>query len=276
MARLTRLISLDDDDIYCFTYPCPHTTSRTLLAFEESHELFMKLSQKYDVFRPLDQSTSTTGVERTRFTTKNSNGVHAYAAIRPALVVSSTSWTEDEDFSMLLNALEGYEATCCDVNTSQNLLGRSLPHVVCVITGKGPMKTHYLQEISKRTWSYVQFCTPWLEPEDYPVLLGSANLGVCLHTSSSGLDLPMKVVDMFGSGLPVCAVSFKCLGELVKHDKNGMIFHCANELNQQLQQLLNGFPDQCSKLKVYKENVKQFQALRWHQCWKSNVLPMFE
>lgn len=76
--------------------------------------------------------------------------------------------------------------------------GASLPSLVCVITGKtlskhlnlvksslgackfisllvpgkGPQKEHYRRLIASLDLQHVNICTPWLEAEDYPVLLG--------------------------------------------------------------------------------------------------------
>ncbi|KAI5120229.1 hypothetical protein M0805_000043 [Coniferiporia weirii] len=168
---------------------------------------------------------------------------------RPALLVSSTSWTPDEDFSLLLDALRQYEQRAREVNESGSTdedHDETLPKLIAIVTGKGPLRKHYMEEALRREreerWRWVRCKSLWLEAEDYPVLLGSADLGVCLHSSSSALDLPMKVVDMFGCGLPVCALDFKCLPELVKDGKNGHIFHTADELSVQLTRLLRGFP----------------------------------
>jgi hypothetical protein len=48
------------------------------------------------------------------------------------------------------------------------------------------------QLLSRMRFRHVAIRSLWLEPDDYPQLLGAADVGVCLHASSSGLDLPMK------------------------------------------------------------------------------------
>ncbi|KAG2160192.1 glycosyltransferase family 33 protein [Suillus bovinus] len=172
---------------------------------------------------------------------------------RPALLVSSTSWTPDEDFGILLEALKLYETRACKVNLTKCENSQSkrcsnerqvLPHIWMVITGKGPLKDRYMAEVEllQKNWHYVRCTSLWLEAEDYPLLLGSADLGVSLHSSSSALDLPMKIVDMFGCGLPVCALDFACLPELVKDGVNGLVFKNASQLAEHLETLLASFP----------------------------------
>lgn len=178
----------------------------------------------------------------------------------PGLLVSSTSWTEDEDFSILFNALALYDSDAS--NTTP---------LVVMVTGKGPMKEYYLDQIRSKKWSKITVYTPWLTPEDYPVLIGCADLGVSLHTSSSGLDLPMKVVDMFGCGVPVCAKNFACLSELVRHGENGFVFDTEQELADQI---ATCFRDKAILGKL-ADQVSVFRRQSWHENWKVNALPFF-
>jgi len=160
------------------------------------------------------------------------------------VLVSSTSWTEDEDFSILLDALSIYE------HRARAARGK-LPRILMFVTGKGPLRETYMRKArglqdgedgERDPWQWVHIISTWLEPKDYPLLLGSADLGVSLHSSSSALDLPMKIVDMFGCGVPVCALNFACLSELVMDGLNGVIFQNGPGLADHLENLLEGFP----------------------------------
>ncbi|EDO36970.1 predicted protein [Nematostella vectensis] len=131
------------------------------------HKLFMKLSSDYPVFgqtKSLPEFAEKVVEEVSAMTVKTNKGSIHQREDRPALIVSSTSWTEDEDFSVLLDALEGYERS---VEKE-----KGLPNLLCAITGKGPQKDYYKQLISEKNLKHVSICTPWLDPEDYPKLLG--------------------------------------------------------------------------------------------------------
>jgi len=67
---------------------------------------------------------------------------------------------------------------------------------------------------------YVKIEAKWLEIDDYPKMVASCDLGVCMHMSSSNLDLPMKVVDMFSCRLPCFAFDYPTIGELVQSNKS--------------------------------------------------------
>ena len=95
---------------------------------------------------------------------------------RPALVVSSTSWTPDEDFKILLEALQIYEIRADEISgqSSPSSTEGKLPKLLVIVTGKGPLKDMYMKEVGKlqKGWKWVRCISLWLEAEDYPVLLG--------------------------------------------------------------------------------------------------------
>lgn len=181
---------------------------------------------------------------------------------RTKLLVSSTSWTSDEDFSLLLDALVGYSALATTSHPH-------LPTILAIITGKGPQKEEYLSQIAalddRGKLEMVTIKTTWLSMADYASLLGAADLGVSLHMSSSGVDLPMKVVDMFGAGLPVVGWGeFEAWPELVKENVNGRGFGTAEELRRVLVELFGSDGEELVRL---RDGATREGKRRWDDEW---------
>lgn len=225
------------------------------ISLQEKHDFLLSLGEKYAQILSDPETTVFTTIE---------NGKVKLRENRPGLLVSSTSWTEDEDFSVLFSALQEYENQIINGNS------RKLPDLICVITGKGHLKDYYCNKISEQDWKHVKVITPWLSSNEYPLILASADLGVCLHTSSSGLDLPMKVVDMFGCCLPVLAFDFNCLHELVIDGKNSFIFKSSTDLSAKMLSWFECFPNNEEQIKTekkFKKELEAFQSLRWRENW---------
>lgn len=113
------------------------------------------------------------------------------------LLVMPTSWTADEDLDMLIDAMTGTEG------------------VTLVVTGDGRRRRDYETRLSRLP---VAVATGWLEEDEYEQLLRSADAGLSLHRSASGVDFPMKIVDFLGAGLPVIAFDY---GEAVREPLEG-------------------------------------------------------
>ncbi|KAL9664595.1 hypothetical protein QQ045_020000 [Rhodiola kirilowii] len=262
-------------------------------SLEQKHKLFCRLHDcltqtraVQDCVAAVVQKEASNAVNETLFSYQIDEDIFLKKN-RPALVVSSTSWTPDEDFGTLLEAAVMYDRRVSailgendstmdsdiwnEINDGKQYL---YPRLLFVITGKGPDKAKYEEKMRKLHLKRVAFRTMWLTAEDYPLLLGSADLGVCLHTSSSGLDLPMKVVDMFGCGLPVCAASYSCIDELVKVEENGLLFSSSSELADELLMLFKGFPEESSALQSLKNGALKSGSSRWNSEWEEHAKPL--
>ena len=188
-------------------------------------------------------------------------------------VVTSTSWTPDEDFQVLLDAIVAYDARASHLAATASSSAR-LPRLAIIVTGKGPQKEAFEDRINAtaNSLTFVAFRTVWLDIADYPHALANADLGVCLHTSSSGLDLPMKVVDMFGASLPVLAMAYDVIHELVDEGVNGALFRDASSLASSLEKC---FSAKNTYLSALKRGAEISGARTWNDNWRATVAPAF-
>ena len=176
-----------------------------------------------------------------------------------AWVVCPTSWTLDEDLSPLLEIAA--EATA-----------EPLPDIAIIVTGQGPTRAQFERHAAGLRPSRLHLRTLWLPYRDYQSLLGAAHLGLCFHRSSSKVDLPMKVMDMFGAGLPVCALDYgPCLAEQVQHRVNGLVFTTAAELAAQLRELFSDFPHGTALLNQLRDGVGRCRQQPWDDSWREHA-----
>ena len=225
----------------------PYNFKRLLAVHDRPAAIFQPISSKQARREFLDRLPET------------SRAADAIMEGKTRLLVSSTSWTPDEDFSILLEAL-------CSYSTS----AKSLPPILAIITGKGPEKEMYLDRINTLVASAklknVTISTAWLAMEDYATLLACADLGVCLHMSSSGVDLPMKVVDMFGAGLPVVGYgNYASWSELVVDGVNGRSFKSSQGLALALENLFGEIGG--IELAILRKGAIKEGSRRWDDEW---------
>ncbi|KRZ42514.1 Chitobiosyldiphosphodolichol beta-mannosyltransferase, partial [Trichinella pseudospiralis] len=256
-------------------YDKPYKTF-TPINLAEQHEFLMKMAMQEAKFTYVENIKENKYAEANRFTALTNDDRYVKLPDRPCLLISSTSWTPDENFTLLLDALDIYWSSISNEDSPD----AGLPSILMVITGNGPLKEQFKTEVTRRKFfkestakRKIEILTMWLKAEDYPKLLACADLGISLHVSTSGEDLPMKIVDMFGCHLPVLAKKFGSIGELVHDGENGHVFNNAAELADQLKMMLKGFAEDKCLIKTLKEKFKSNLPYDWDKTWETTVWP---
>lgn len=183
-----------------------------------------------------------------------------------ALAICPTSWTADEAMDLLIDGLQRWD--------SQPVL--PLLELLVLITGRGPQRELFEQRLSQISWRRVVVRTAFVDPAEYRHLLCAAHMGFCLHRSSSGVDLPMKIMDLIGARTPACVLDYgPCLAEQIQPGVTALTFRDGQELAARITELLDGFPARLQLLEQMQRNIEKSYSETWEQVWQRDAAPVF-
>jgi beta-1,4-mannosyltransferase len=192
-------------------------------------------------------------------------------ARRIPLIVCPTSWTPDEDFDLLLEALERAERT---LRGDRPAAAIAAPELGVLLTGRGQLREDFERRLARRDLHCIAARTAWLEPNDYPVLISMADAGLCLHQSASGLDLPMKLADFRGAGVPACAYDYApVLGEVLTPGREGITFRDPGELASLLVAIAHADLAKVPLFAQARTWLAEHAPERWESEWQRLALP---
>ncbi|KZZ95144.1 chitobiosyldiphosphodolichol beta-mannosyltransferase [Ascosphaera apis ARSEF 7405] len=239
----TRLCHLADSH-FCVSRAMALALRRDLQIDKPIHVLYDRPAQ---IFQPVTDSADrfaflSSQAETTQYVQKIMDG-------RCALLVSSTSWTPDENFDILIDALVSY-------STLATRERDDLPFLGVIITGKGPLRQSYLDKIAALSaegkLDRVTVKSTWLPFEDYAKVLACATVGI---------SLPVLGWNDYASWR-----------ELVTEGVDGLGFNSGAALSDIFVRLFEGVGE-TEELAKLKEGAKRQSLRRWDEEWEKVAAP---
>ena len=219
-------------------YDCPDGSKFRPLSLQEKHDFLSTVRE----FVPKEGETFLSRCEEGRLVERQS---------RPILFVISSSWGLDDDFATLVDAIRLYKS---------EKKSKARPRLFFFFTGSGPRKLELSPILQGLSDESVSVFMGWLSFKDYCSLMGCADFSISIHSSASGVDLPIKILDSFACEVPVLAFNYSStLAELVENGANGVFYKTANELAGLFAKIAGG-----------KERQKfEFSCKSWTDQWQA-------
>jgi len=186
----------------------------------------------------------------------------------PIVVVAPMGWTRDDDLPLLAEALR--------------LLARRMaavpePHraLRLIVSGDGPLRAEWGARLRAMEGVAIRVETPDVAVTDYPSLLAASHLGLCVHRSSSGLDLPMKIVELQSVGVPVLALADGAPLEEIAPPGCGVLrYKSAEELAGYLSAVLVEQDDGADLLSSLTAQARSYTPDSWDDNWTALIEPL--